>query len=83
MNDTQLTTSCNFLNILPNGTYDWQQYQWTPHTNTTYIYYTSSNPISDFTVRKVKNGFICWKGNEEYVFETIEKLTKFMIKELK
>jgi len=62
-------------------TYPYQTYPY-PFPQPTYISYTNVAPYYEIQIRKVNNGFICLKGGVEYVFETVEKMNKFIAKEM-
>ena len=52
-----------------------------PTTNVIITNYTQSS--SDFEIRKVANGFIVKRNYNEYVFETVENMLKFIRQESK
>lgn len=64
---------------LPNCYGYWHYYPQT--TNTVYI--NQEQPKADFEVRKVANGYILKKNYNEYVFETLDNMLKFIKQESK
>ena len=61
----------------------WWDNHFYPYYQPTYITYTTPPAAYDFQIRKVQNGFIVLRSGVEYVFESVEKMNKFLEKELK
>ena len=66
------TTPLQSYNYYPYFQYPYYQYP-------TYIYTNSPvTPVSDFSLRKVENGWVLEKDGKQFVFAKMEALTKFI-----
>lgn len=42
------------------------------------VYSTYNCPVNDFEIRKAVNGYVIHCGNQEYVFNTVSDMTKWI-----